>query len=162
MDMTTTHETPGASVRIRSAVAADYPAIERLLTANKLPLDGVLDSLDGFMVADAETDIVGVIGMEYCGDYGLLRSVAVDADWRGHRIGRQMVERMLAEAGARGLYALYLLTTTAEQYFPSFGFSTIARDAVPAPIRATSEFQGACPASATVMALPLYRTPGAP
>jgi amino-acid N-acetyltransferase len=161
-EMTMPNERSGAAVRIRPATAADYPAIERLLTASSLPLDGVLDALDGFMVADAEADIVGVIGMEYCGDYGLLRSTAVDAAWRGHRVGRQMVEHMVAEAESRGLNALYLLTTTAEHYFPSFGFSTTTRDAVPAPVRATTEFQGACPASATVMSRPLRSAPGAP
>jgi amino-acid N-acetyltransferase len=59
--------------------------------------------------------------------------------------------RVIADAEARGIRALYLLTTTAERYFPSFGFRPITRDAVPAEVRATVEFQSACPASATVM-----------
>jgi N-acetylglutamate synthase-like GNAT family acetyltransferase len=59
--------------------------------------------------------------------------------------------RVIADAEARGIRALYLLTTTAERYFPSFGFRPITRDEVPADIRATAEFQGACPASAAVM-----------
>ena len=50
-----------------------------------------------------------------------------------------------------GAKALYLLTTTAESYFPSFGFAPTSREAVPEDVRATAEFQGACPASAAVM-----------
>jgi N-acetylglutamate synthase-like GNAT family acetyltransferase len=61
------------------------------------------------------------------------------------------VTRLIADAEARGFRALYLLTMTAEQYFPRFGFQPIDRDAVPAAVRATAEFREACPASATVM-----------
>jgi amino-acid N-acetyltransferase len=65
--------------------------------------------------------------------------------------GRQLVERVIAEAEARGIRALYLLTTTAEHYFPSFGLTRTTRDAVPEEVQATAEFQGACLASAVVM-----------
>jgi N-acetylglutamate synthase-like GNAT family acetyltransferase len=57
----------------------------------------------------------------------------------------------VAEAEARKLHGLYLLTTTAERYFPSFGFHPIRREQVPAGIRETEEFRSACPASAVVM-----------
>jgi amino-acid N-acetyltransferase len=63
--------------------------------------------------------------------------------------------RAIREGESRGLRALYLLTTTAEHYFPRFGFTRVDRSAVPADIRATEEFRSACPASATVMARPL-------
>jgi amino-acid N-acetyltransferase len=47
--------------------------------------------------------------------------------------------------------ALYLLTTTAEHYFPAFGFERTTRDRVPYAVRATSEFRSVCPDSAIVM-----------
>jgi amino-acid N-acetyltransferase len=77
--------------------------------------------------------------------------VAVLPEWRSHGLGRALVTRVISDAEARGIRALYLLTTTAERYFPSFGFQQIARDEVPADVRGTAEFQSACPASATVM-----------
>lgn len=89
--------------------------------------------------------------MEYCCNYGLLRSTAVNPEWRSKGIARQLVERIIAQAESRGINALYLLTTTAESYFPSFGFRKTTRDSVPAAVQATDEFRGACPASATVM-----------
>jgi amino-acid N-acetyltransferase len=140
---------------VRRATPSDLTEIERLLTASNLPVDSVAGALDGFLVAEHEGRLVGVVGVEGCGEYGLLRSTAVDPVWRGRGLGRQLVERAIAEAEARGLDALYLLTTTAERYFPSFGFSRTTRDAVPEPVRQTSEFQVACPASATVMTLDL-------
>lgn len=149
-------------VVLRQATADDLASVERLLTASGLPTVGVADALCTFVVAEREGDvaeregdIVGVVGLEVCGDHGLLRSTAVDPAYRDRGLGRALVERIIAEAEARGIHALYLLTTTAERYFPSFGFATITRDTVPSPIRATAEFAGACPASATVMCLTL-------
>ncbi len=140
-----------ASTTLRAAVAHDLPAVERLLSESGLPLAGVSDSLATFVVAERGTDLVGVAGLEVCGDNALLRSVAVRPDGRGRGIGRALITRMIADAEARGLGALYLLTTTAERYFPQYGFVQVTRDAVPAAIRATAEFQSACPESATVM-----------
>ncbi|HEX5970642.1 MAG TPA: arsenic resistance N-acetyltransferase ArsN2 [Gemmatimonadaceae bacterium] len=136
---------------LRPAAQTDLAAVERLLTASSLPLDGVREAFGSFVVAEAKGDIVGVAGLEVCCDNALLRSVAVHPDWRSHGLGRALVTRVISDAEARGLRALYLLTTTAERYFPSFGFHTISRDDVPDDLRETAEFRGACPASATVM-----------
>jgi amino-acid N-acetyltransferase len=137
--------------QIRPADPADLAAIEQLLTASSLPLDGVRDSLGGFVVAQSGERLVGVAGLEVCCDNALLRSVAVLPEWRSRGLGRALVTRVISDAEARGIRALYLLTTTAERYFPSFGFKQIARDDVPGDVRETAEFQSACPASATVM-----------
>jgi N-acetylglutamate synthase-like GNAT family acetyltransferase len=70
-------------------------------------------------------------------------------------LGRLLVERVISEAKARGVEALYLLTPTAEHYFPSFGFSKVEREGVPDEVKATEEFSSACPSSAAVMRLPM-------
>lgn len=136
---------------IRPATADDLSAVEQLLTGSSLPLDGVREALATFVVAEAGGRLVGVAGVECCIANGLLRSVAVDPEWRSHGVGRALVTRVISDAEARGTDALFLLTTTAERYFPSLGFREIARDAVPEDVRATAEFREACPASATVM-----------
>ena len=46
---------------------------------------------------------------------------------------------------------MYLLTTTAERYFPRFAFKRITREDVPDSLQASVEFRDACPASAVVM-----------
>jgi amino-acid N-acetyltransferase len=80
-----------------------------------------------------------------------LRSVAVRPAWRSHAVGRELVRRIVREAEGRGLHALYLLTTTAEHYFPRFGFERIERTDVAPEIAETVEFKSACPASAVAM-----------
>ncbi len=136
---------------LRPAIQRDLPAVERLLTASSLPLAGVAENLQSFVVAESGGNLVGVAGLEVCCNNALLRSTAVDPAWRGHGVGRQLVERVIADAESRGIRALYLLTTTAEHYFPSFGFAQTTREEVPEEVKATAEFQGACPASAVVM-----------
>lgn len=145
----TTTNAPGAV--LRPARTDDLGAVSRLLTDAKLPLDGVDTSLADFVVAESDGALVGVAGLERCGQHALLRSVAVADAWRSRGLGRALVQRVIADAESRGIPALYLLTTTAERYFPSFGFREIARDEVPGDVRATAEFRGACPASAIVM-----------
>ena len=157
-----TSDRPTDAPRVRSAVPDDLPAVERLLTDSGLPLDGVPEAFGTFVVAELGSDLVGVAGLEVCCDDALLRSVAVRPEWRSHGVGRALVTRAIAEAEARGLRALYLLTTTAERYFPGFGFRTISRDEVPADIRETAEFRDACPATATVMCRDCAAPPAPP
>jgi amino-acid N-acetyltransferase len=151
--MTTRIDTPAT---VRPAASDDLASIEALLLASGLPTDGVASSIDGFFVAEHEGALVGVVGIEQCcREYALLRSTAVASEWQGRGIGRQLVERAIADAESNGTKALYLLTMTAERYFPSFGFVKTSRDLVPAQVAATAEFCGACPSSATVMSLEL-------
>jgi N-acetylglutamate synthase-like GNAT family acetyltransferase len=142
-------DTPAAT--LRPATSADLQAVERLLTASSLPLAGVEQALPSFVVAESNGELVGVAGLEVCCDDALLRSVAVAPEWRSRGLGRALVSRVISDAEARGIRALYLLTTTADRYFPSFGFTTVTRAEVPADVLATEEFRSACPASATVM-----------
>jgi len=148
-----THAT-GTST-LRPARDEDLGAVEQLLTASGLAVDGVADALCTFIVAESDERIVGVIGLEVCCEHALLRSTAVAPGWRDRGLGRQLVERIIAEAEARNIRALYLLTTTAERYFPTFGFVKTTRAEVPEPIRRTGEFASTTCASATVMCLTL-------
>ncbi len=141
----------GCCVTLRQAGHADREAVSTLLGELQLPTEGVADWLDQFWVAEHERRVVGVAGMERYGESGLLRSVAVAADWRGSGIGRALVNRVLAEGHAAGVRDVYLLTTTAEHYFPRLGFACVGSDTVPAAVRVSAEFTGACPASAVVM-----------
>lgn len=155
--MLRTEQTNAGAARalLRGATPTDLPAIERLLTESALPLDGVREALATFLLAESAGALVGVAGLEVCGELALLRSVAVTPAWRKRGLGRELVTRVIAQAEARGIKGLYLLTNTAEHYFPSFGFETITREQVPDEVRQTSEFRGACPESATVMCRPL-------
>jgi amino-acid N-acetyltransferase len=138
-------------MKIRAAKSRDLAAVESLLAASNLPLDGVRESFSSFAVADDNGTIAGAIGLERFGAAALLRSAVVSPEYRGTGVGRRLVEQLLERAEADGIEELFLLTTTAEEYFPRFGFARTTRSAVPAPMKASAEFQGACPDSAAVM-----------
>src|SRR6266566_34565 len=138
-------------MRIRNAANADLPAVERLLAANELPLEGVRDNFSSFVVADDDGAIAGAIGLEKYGSVALLRSAVVAPEHRGSGVGRRLVEQLLERAEEAGIDELYLLTTTAEEYFPRFGFTRTTRAAVPDAVKSSAEFRGACPDTAVVM-----------
>ncbi len=143
------------NISLRQANPADWPAISALLEANKLPVDGARAHITTFVVAEANREVVACAGAELYGDVALLRSVAVAPGLQGQGIGRDLVTFMLQEARRRNVAEVYLLTTTAPQYFQRFGFVPKARAAAPAQLNASAELQGACPASAQLMALAL-------
>jgi amino-acid N-acetyltransferase len=62
-----------------------------------------------------------------------------------------LVETLLDRAHGSRLDEIYLLTTTAENFFPKFGFVATTRATVPGALQASAEFQGACPDTAVVM-----------
>jgi amino-acid N-acetyltransferase len=120
-----------------------------------LPLDGLADHLETLLVARRVGRVIGSAALEVYPDGSLLRSVAVQAESRSLRLGRALTDAVLALASERGSPAVYLLTTTAADYFSKFGFERIAREDVPATVRTSVEFTSACPASATAMRLRL-------
>jgi len=136
---------------IRRATQSDLTAIERLLVESKLPTAGVRESIEHFIVAESSDVIIGAIGLEVFGDAALLRSAVVDSHSRSSGLGGELIRQVIALAAELGVEKLYLLTTTAENYFPRFGFVRTTRDAVPADVQNSAEFRGACPASAIVM-----------
>lgn len=136
---------------IELAAADDAPAIERVLASNHLPLDGLRDCLDQTLVARAGERVVGCAALELYGADVLLRSVAVDEAWRGRGVGVELTEAAFVLARSKGATAAYLLTTTAAEFFPRFGFARIDRAAVPDSVRQSVEFTGACPSSAIAM-----------
>jgi amino-acid N-acetyltransferase len=138
-------------MKIREATIRDLGAVESLLLASKLPLDGVKDNFSSFVVAEEKGTIAGAIGLEKYGSVALLRSVVVSPEHRGSGIGGKLVEQLLERAERDGIEELFLLTTTAEKYFPRFGFVRSTRSVVPAAVKASAEFQGACPDTAVVM-----------
>lgn len=144
--------------RLRPADLRDLPAVEALLSGAGLTLNDVGSQFGPprYVVAvSGNGELIGVAGVEVHGAHGLFRSAAVRADWRGQGVGEALTEDRIAWARAAGLEALFLLTQTAEGYWPRFGFQVTGRGGAPAALRASSEWAGACPASATAMRLNL-------
>jgi len=106
-----------------------------------------------FVVREDDGRIVGTSGLEVHGEYGLLRSVAVEPTYRGQGLGVRLVEAALERARQLELRSVYLLTTTARDFFARHRFADSPRDEVPAAIRGSWEFQTGCPATAVLMKL---------
>jgi amino-acid N-acetyltransferase len=138
-------------MKIRKATTRDLDAVERLLSANDLPLDGVKENLCSFIVAEEGGQVIGAVGLEKFGSIALLRSAVVSNDHRGKGVGSRLIEHILENADKDAVEELFLLTTTAEDYFPRFGFTRTTRSAVPPAVKASAEFRGACPDTALVM-----------
>ncbi|MGE3888466.1 MAG: arsenic resistance N-acetyltransferase ArsN2 [Vicinamibacterales bacterium] len=155
--MATTDNAPAVQVRIERATDADAPSIIALLSASGLPIDGLVDHLDTAIVARRGQEVVGCAALEVYSDGALLRSVAVSPGARGTGLGQALTGAALRLAEELGVPAVYLLTTTAERFFPRFGFSVVHRSDVPAGVQQSVEFRTACCASAIVMRKALQR-----
>lgn len=138
-------------MKIRPVTAGDLRAVEQLLVTSGLPVGGVDENFGDFIVAENDTGIAGVIGLEKYGSVALLRSAAVTPESRGSGVGGTLVKTILERARVQGVREVYLLTTTAADYFPRFGFTEMPRSNAPGELGASREFQGACPATAVLM-----------
>jgi N-acetylglutamate synthase-like GNAT family acetyltransferase len=104
-----------------------------------------------FVVREDDGRVVGVAGLEVHGGDGLLRSLAVDDDYRGQGLGAQLVAAAFERAERLSLHTVYLLTTDAQDYFARLGFVECPREEAPPAIGASWEFTNGCPASAFFM-----------
>ena len=140
--------------------ADELPVGERaslaaLLASAALPTDDIDVTAGRFWrFRDTHGD-VGFAGLQVCGGDALLRSVVVAPERRRHGHGRAILAWMLDQAESLGVRRVFLLTTTAADFFAAADFTRIARDAAPANIRATSEFASLCPETAVCMMKPL-------
>ena len=141
---------------LRAAAAEDLDAVRSLLRQASLPVDGLEEQFGPcYVLAREAGGVVGALGIERYGAYGLLRSAVTAPSWRGRGLGQALTRERIAWARAQKLKALYLLTTTAADFFSRFGFRRVERPAVPEEIRRSREYSSACPDSATVMVLDL-------
>ena len=136
--------------------------VRRLLGDAKLPTADLSPRhFEHFFGCGTKRALKGAVGLEICGAEALLRSLVVDEAARGRGCGKALVaeaERHARDCGAR---RIYLLTTTAAEFFAGLGYAAAAREDAPARIRDTSEFSAMCPASSTFMVKDLMAGCGA-
>ena len=135
------HDLPGALDLLRRSDLAQHDVAERWGHY--------------FVVREDDGRVVAVAGLEVHGADGLLRGVAVDPDYRGQNLAAALVEAALGRAVRLELRDVYLLTTTARDYFARRGFTERGREEAPPAIRACWEFRSGCPATAVLMSRPV-------
>ena len=127
-----------------------------LLARAELPQQDVAERWGhSFVVREDDGRVVAMAGLEVHGAYGLLRSVAVEPDYRRQGLAAALVDAAMERARLLELHAVYLLTTTARDYFTRHGFALCPRETAPPAIRGSWEFQSGCPQTAVLMSRPV-------
>ena len=130
----------------------DEPWIRQLLILCGLHHDDITpEHLRHFLVLKEKEQVIGLVGVEALGQFGLLRSLAVDPKYRCLGFGSQLIEKAEEYAASLKIEVLYLLTMTTEEFFAKRGYQRIERNSAPSPVHRTTEFKNLCPASAVCM-----------
>ena len=123
-----------------------------LLEAADLPTADLTEQhCEHFFYLGSDESPSGLVGLEIYGEVALLRSLVVAPGVRRAGAGSALVSHAEQTARSAGVRVIYLLTTTAEEFFAKRGYRRAIRDAAPPAIRATREFAGICPASSAFM-----------
>lgn len=139
-------------MQIDVAKPHDLAAIVELLDACALPSEDLTAAhLQHFLVHYQHAHLIGVVGLEVFKQVALLRSLAVAAAHRNQGIAARLVQAIEDVAVSKGVETLYLLTTTAKDFFYKRGYQEITRGKVPDAIQQTTEFSTLCPDSAVCM-----------
>jgi len=143
-------------VKLKRATIEDISPIVELLRSNGLPYEDISSKIDYLFVGYAGPRIVGIGGVETYGKYGLLRSLVIEKSLRGKGYGTTFCNKLIEHAKLKGVSEIYILTTTADNFFEKVGFERIERNIAPAIIQETSEFKDLCPVSAVCMRMKLH------
>lgn len=140
-----------SAVALRAAVASDLAEVRGLLSACGLPTDVEAFFPRGYVLAWRDAELVGCCGLEAHGGAGLLRSLAVAASARGLGLARTLVDERMRAAHDLALTEVYLLTTTAADFFRRCGFAEVPRASAPEAIRSSAQFSATHCASAACL-----------
>jgi N-acetylglutamate synthase-like GNAT family acetyltransferase/protein-tyrosine-phosphatase len=150
-ELVTETEPGDTTTSIGPASGGDLDAITRLLVGSLLPSRDVGKARQRFIVASENGRLLGCAGLQVAGRDGLVRSMAVHWTRRNAGLGSRLHQRLLFEAALSGVRTLYVVTTTAEDFFAGHGFKKVAASAVPAALQASEEFTAFVPGGSTVM-----------
>jgi amino-acid N-acetyltransferase len=121
-----------------------------LLQQHGLPVSDIDDDKLLYLLEDGDK-IIGTAGLEIFEDCALLRSVSVIKEEQGKGYGKVINDQIEKYVKESGINCLYLLTTTAKDFFDKQGYCVIKREESPEALKQTAEFTSLCPASAVVM-----------
>jgi amino-acid N-acetyltransferase len=129
----------------------DLDAVILLLQGCGLPHVDIQRHLSGLIIAKQGDRLVGTVALEPYAGTALLRSLAVIESHRNRGLGSELLSRIVAHARTKRIEDLFLLTTTAQDFFLKHGFEVVPRNEVPDEIAGTEEFRSLCPSTAACM-----------
>jgi len=93
--------------------------------------DEVASNIRSYTLAKAGKEIVGFVALHiHSPSLAEVRSLIVDKEYRGQKIGQQLVEHTIAEAKALGVKELFTLTYQKE-FFLKLNFKEIPKESLP-------------------------------
>ena len=101
-------------------------------------------------VVEEDDKVVATIAVEYDYNDALLRSLCVSQEKRNSGVGNELVSFIEEYVRQQGVQNIFLLTTTAADFFKKRGYTIIERSNVPKFIRNTKDYSVIC-ASSTLM-----------
>ncbi|MCG5077998.1 GNAT family N-acetyltransferase [Paraburkholderia tagetis] len=133
-------------MRPRYATTNDVPEVEDLLRTCQLPVEGVREHINRYLVSRDSGGIIGCAGLEQYGKVGLLRCLAVARRARFAGLGDFILSLLVADARERGIESLVVHSTGAERYFEQIGFTAAETSELPDDLRRSLERTSPCAA----------------
>ena len=121
-----------------------------ILQQQQLPTSDIDEDKLLYLLMNGE-NAIGTAGLEIFDDCALLRSVSIIKEEQGKGFGSIINEEIENYAKQSGINCMYLLTTTAKDFFDKQGYCVIKREDSPLAIKETAEFTSLCPSTAVVM-----------
>ena len=125
-------------------------AVIELLEENNLPTSDIDEGKALFALIQNEK-VIGTGGLEFFGDCALLRSLSVKKDRQGQGLGKFITRQLEEICRNKGIANIYLLTTTAEDFFRKEGYRVVNREDAPLSIMNSSEFSTVCSSTGILM-----------
>jgi amino-acid N-acetyltransferase len=127
-----------------------FTAAIDLLKKNNLPTEDIAPGTQLFVVEE-DDKVVATVAVEYNYDNALLRSLSVSEEKRKTGVGAELVNFIEDYVQKQGVQSIFLLTTTAADFFSKRGYEIIDRSNVPEFIKNTKEYSVICASSSTLM-----------
>jgi amino-acid N-acetyltransferase len=126
--------------------------IREILKNEDLPFNDLTENhLKSFLIIRDRNKIIGIVGSEIFKSSALLRSLVVLVEFKQKNIATQRVAQIESWLIRQDITTLYLLTTTATDFFLMHKFEGVNRSDVPSELLNTEEFTSLCPDTTVCM-----------
>ena len=136
---------------IQSISQSEIHLAKELLLANSLPASDLDEAPVQFFGIKENDRLIAIGALEIYGTNALVRSVAVHCTYQNNGYGVKIVQFLERKATELEISKLFLLTTTAEDFFKKLEYLPIQRNLCPPEILSSGQFRDICPQSASCL-----------
>lgn len=143
------------NLTLKRASDKDLYKAEDILKQNDLMYEDIRSNNIELFFAYKNNIFTGIIGLERFNNLGFLRSLVILEEYRKKGCGREICIGLLNYAKSKGIKEVYLLTTTAKNFFEKINFNLVKPEKIPKAIKNTGQFSYFCPDSAACLKINL-------